>query len=240
MAEGFAREHVRQMDLDKRDPDGGQRIPHGHAGMGVGGGVDDDEIDLVPARLLNTLDEFGLGIALVGLEAGSGLLGRCGQPRLDRLQGVLAVVIRLADAEQVQIGAIDEQDVFVRGCHIEIVPATPVSCCKTPTEAFRWTLDRRKFAANRRMLSRILPKIAAHGGKVFILRFKSTYYIIIPPASVYPTPGLRWMHELRPRGHSAAASLDCVVNGNYKMLLYFAHRIRAKAGGLLWLAAALP
>ncbi len=93
--------------------------------MGIGRRVDDDEIDLVAAGLLDVLDQFGFGVALAGAQPDAGFFGQFSEPGFYALQGFGAVLLRLTAAQQIQIRAVDEQDVF-GGCHVAIAALTPV------------------------------------------------------------------------------------------------------------------
>ena len=73
--ECFSRKYIGQVHLDKSNADGGKCVPHRNACMGIGCGVDDDEIDLLAAGTLYALDQFGFGIALEQGEHGTGSVG---------------------------------------------------------------------------------------------------------------------------------------------------------------------
>ena len=108
-AERLARLDVGQVHFNERDMARGQGVAQGDAGVGVGRGVEDDEGDLVFYRLLHPVHQFVLGIALEEADAMAGGLGLAAETRIDGLQGVVAVVLRLAVAEQVQVGSVDDQ-----------------------------------------------------------------------------------------------------------------------------------
>ena len=74
---------VRQMHFDKRDFHRRQRVAHGDAGMSKSCGVDDDEIDTYPLRLLNTIDEFAFNVTLIVRKLDAGLLRAIGEPAID-------------------------------------------------------------------------------------------------------------------------------------------------------------
>ena len=58
---------VRQVDFDGRNADSRDGVPQGDAGVGVGGGVQDDDIEL-PLGLLNPANQFTLQIGLAELD----------------------------------------------------------------------------------------------------------------------------------------------------------------------------
>lgn len=54
---------VRYMDLDEGNVDAARCVTNGHAGMGISAGID-DHVTGFPSRLMNSVDDFSLGIAL--------------------------------------------------------------------------------------------------------------------------------------------------------------------------------
>ena len=58
MAECLARVHVRQVHLDERDRDRGQRIAQGNAGVGERARVDHDEGGAVLRRRVHAIDQL--------------------------------------------------------------------------------------------------------------------------------------------------------------------------------------
>ena len=57
LAESFAAVDVRKMHFDEGDGNSSQRVAYGDAGVGIGGGVDDDEIDFVFTRFVDKVDK---------------------------------------------------------------------------------------------------------------------------------------------------------------------------------------
>ncbi len=91
------------MHLDERDRDAGERVPQGDARVRERAGVDDDEAHrLVPGRM-DPLDQRVLGVALERRELVTRALGRRVETGIDVGEGVAAVHLRLARAEQVQV-----------------------------------------------------------------------------------------------------------------------------------------
>mgnify|MGYP000452885137 CR=1 FL=1 len=64
-AERFARVHIRQMYLDERYGDRQQCVPQGHTGVGERRRVEDDKFDLLLSSLVDMLQQYMLGIALL-------------------------------------------------------------------------------------------------------------------------------------------------------------------------------
>ena len=102
---------VRKMHFNERDVARGQGVAQGNAGVGIGRRVEQDESNLVLDRLLHPVHEFVLSVALEEADAVAGGLGLAAQTLIDGVQGVAAVVLRLARTEQVQVGSVDDQQV---------------------------------------------------------------------------------------------------------------------------------
>ena len=77
--------------------------------MGEGGGVDQDEGGAVAACGLDPVDQGVLGIGLERLQCVPGLGCARGQAGVDVGQGRVAIDFRLATAEQVEVGAMQDQ-----------------------------------------------------------------------------------------------------------------------------------
>ena len=111
--ERFPRVHVAQVHLDERDLHGEQRIAQRDARVGEAGGVEDDEGHVAGRRLVDPRDQLGLGIALERRQVVPGLGGELRHPLVDLVEGDLAVDAGFTGAEQVQVRAVQQQDV----CH---------------------------------------------------------------------------------------------------------------------------
>jgi hypothetical protein len=79
--------------------------------MGVSRRIDNDEVDLVVSRLLYAADDFTLVVGLKGLQIDAVLLRHLAQVLVDGVQRIGAVNLGLAAAQQVQVGAVDDQNV---------------------------------------------------------------------------------------------------------------------------------
>src|SRR5687768_5072718 len=111
LPERFAGVNVGKMDFDERYRHRRQRIAQGDARMGIGGRIDDDEIDPFGAGLLDAVYQLAFRIALVTREfcrRGTRLLA---QSLLDRIQSNSSVTIGLAGTEQIEVRAVDDQNV---------------------------------------------------------------------------------------------------------------------------------
>ena len=60
---------IGKVHLDKRDGDPKQRVPQGDTGMGKGGWVKNNKLNVFFKSLVNTFDEFVFSIALQGILA---------------------------------------------------------------------------------------------------------------------------------------------------------------------------
>lgn len=107
--------HIGQMHFDKRNIDGSQGIAQCNAGMRIRRSVDNDEISLVLASSLHPIDEFTFVIALKSGQYGAVFCGQLRQMLIDICQGLPTVDIRLTCAEQIQVGAVQNEDVLRHG-----------------------------------------------------------------------------------------------------------------------------
>lgn len=107
--------HVGDVDLDERDIHTRQRISQRDARVGEGTGIDDNRVDFVDPRLMDTVNE---GAFVVGLETRDGdwFVG-CGEGRAAVLEhglyvgeGFAAVEMWLSGSEEVEVWAVEEKD----------------------------------------------------------------------------------------------------------------------------------
>ena len=108
VAERFALVDVGQVHFDHRQFHRGQGVAQRHRGVGPGGGVDDDAGDPA-AGLVDPVEQLAF---LVGLAEVHGEAARLGEGRAfvgDFAQGPPAVGLWLAGAEQIQVGAVQDQ-----------------------------------------------------------------------------------------------------------------------------------
>ena len=120
------------MDFDVGDGNGSERITQGNAGVGKGGGVDDDVIDFVFASGVDEVDEHAFVVVLDEFELVAEAGRHVGQALFDGFEGVVPVVRRFAAAEQVEVGAVDDKNKRHRVCCLGkgwlpfmVTPATP-------------------------------------------------------------------------------------------------------------------
>lgn len=104
--------HITHMQLDKWNPHAQQRIPDRDRRMREGARVDDDAVDLVAGRGVDAVDEGAFVVGLEGLEGGVEGGGVGGAGRLDVGEGGGAVDVWFAGAEEVEVGAVEEEDGF--------------------------------------------------------------------------------------------------------------------------------
>jgi hypothetical protein len=93
LAERFARMHVREVHFDERDPDGRQGIAQGDAGVRESRRIDEDVCSFVAFRSMNAVYQRRLGVALEARHLGAFALAQLDQPLVDRLQGVVPIVV---------------------------------------------------------------------------------------------------------------------------------------------------
>ena len=104
------------MDLHCGDGDGLERVQDGHAGVRIGRRVDDDAVDLA-IGLLDFVDDAALVVGLEDLNLVKALRGACLLADLDQAVVVVAAVdARLANAEHVEVGAVDDE--CFHGCFL--------------------------------------------------------------------------------------------------------------------------
>ncbi|MNF54398.1 hypothetical protein D3C84_358260 [compost metagenome] len=71
--------------------------------------IDDDEVHSLAAGSMDSIDQFVLGIALQDHQVMAGLTGAPLQVLVDFGQGGCAVLVGLAGAQQVEVGAMQDE-----------------------------------------------------------------------------------------------------------------------------------
>ncbi len=110
LADWLTRLDVGEMDLDERDAGGLESIAQSDAGVGLGRGIDEDEIRGIPIGLVDAVDQFMLGVALEKTDLMASGLGLLGELFLDIPQGQAAIHFGFADPQHVEVRAIEDQD----------------------------------------------------------------------------------------------------------------------------------
>src|SRR5690606_12239147 len=100
------------MHFDKRYVDRAQCVAQRNTGMRVRRGIDDDEIDRFLARRLDAIDQLAFVIALKHAACGAAASRQLLQALIDVIQGLPAIDFWLARAEQVQIRAMQNENVL--------------------------------------------------------------------------------------------------------------------------------
>ena len=104
------------MDLNGGNGDGFEGVEDRHARMRVSGGVDDDAVDLA-IGLLDLVDDAALVVGLEDLDLVKAPRGACLLANLYQTVVVVAAVdTRLANAEHVEVGAVDDE--CFHGCFL--------------------------------------------------------------------------------------------------------------------------
>ena len=107
VAEGLAPVDVGQVHFDEGQGNARKGIAQGHAGVREGARADDDELGAVGARGLHAVDQHAFVVALEGAQRGAAAGGVGDQIGVDLLQGGGAIDLRFADAQQVEVGAME-------------------------------------------------------------------------------------------------------------------------------------
>ena len=105
------------MDLDHGQPAGQQGVEQGHRGMGEGGRID-DQPGGGGARVLHPIDHLGLAVRLpeIHRQIEGPRLGHA--QRLDLGEGLVAVNLGLAASQQIQVGAVENQNGVAHGMRL--------------------------------------------------------------------------------------------------------------------------
>ena len=118
LAEVLAGLHGADVDLHCGDGDGLEGVEDRHARVRVGRRVDDDTVDL-SVRLLDFIDDAAFVVGLEDLDLVKALRGSGLLADLDQAVVVVAAIdARLANAEHVEVGAVDDEcfhDCFLCG-----------------------------------------------------------------------------------------------------------------------------
>src|SRR5690606_13703620 len=113
LPEALARVHVREMHFDHRHADGRDGVAQGEGRVAVGRRVEHDARRPVRARLVERVDQVALVVVLA--EGEGHLRERRAQPALQVAEANEAVDVRLARAEQVEVGAVEDEDAHADG-----------------------------------------------------------------------------------------------------------------------------
>jgi hypothetical protein len=106
VSKGFTPVHVRDMDLDKWNAHRGECVAYGHAGMGEGCRVDQDEGHTGFASLMNPVDHDPFVVGLETVDRYPMLAGTAPEHVVNVSQAGAAINIRLALSQAIQVRAI--------------------------------------------------------------------------------------------------------------------------------------
>jgi hypothetical protein len=95
--------------LDAGDGDGLQGVEEGEGRMGEGAGIEEEPVEAAPGRP-DPVEEDALVVRLVRLDRGAELGGALGEPCVDVGERLGPVNRGLACAEELQIGAGEDED----------------------------------------------------------------------------------------------------------------------------------
>lgn len=112
-ADGFAFVNITDMHFDHRQVGARECVAQGEAGVGERTGVDNQAEDLAVGKfIIDLIDDETLVIALVELHVHA-QGGRLFDQQIFQIgQGLVAVGCRLALAEAIEVGAVDDDDSF--------------------------------------------------------------------------------------------------------------------------------
>jgi hypothetical protein len=114
------------MHFDERDCRSGERVANCNAGVGVRGGVKNDEVYLLAPRFLDLVDQRTLVIALEALSGGSGGLGGIDKPPVYFFERFSAVDFWLALPQKIQVRPVqDPNRANLGSCFYQSFPANP-------------------------------------------------------------------------------------------------------------------
>ena len=102
------------MDFDERNGGRRQRIAQGNAGVGVARRIDDDEVDLVVRGLMDAIDQGAFVVVLEGLDLCVNGFPAADQHTVDVVERGEAVVPGFAAAQQIEVGAVQNQHMRVQ------------------------------------------------------------------------------------------------------------------------------
>src|SRR3954470_14151789 len=105
MTKALTREDVADMDLDHRHLDRRNGVANSHRGMGIGAGVDDDSRRFLGAGLMDRIHDFALVVGLPKFDRELAPARGLATKRFDIAERRMAIGLRLARAEEIEIGA---------------------------------------------------------------------------------------------------------------------------------------
>src|SRR5690606_39092892 len=125
------------MYFNEGNVDGRERIPDRNTGMRVRGSVDDDVFRSIAPRFLDPIHQSAFMIALVRAQYGSPAVGQVLESLIDIRKSQRAVDLGLACAEQVEIGAVQNQNALRHyGIYVKtdrlFTPKSPVCPLSSP------------------------------------------------------------------------------------------------------------
>jgi len=113
---------VGKVDLDRGNSARGDGVTQCDAGVGEGGGVEDDGLELV-AGLLDPINQNAFVVRLAEIDGDISGCGLGSDPGFDVRQGEVAVDARFAGAEEIQVRTVEEEDLHGVGEVLEAVGA---------------------------------------------------------------------------------------------------------------------
>lgn len=110
----FALMDIGQMNFDEGEGHSRQRISHRHTGVGVGGGVDDDEAAVGARRCLNSINQGPFVVALETFERVPCIGRYCHKISVDLRQSLRTINCGLTATQQVEVGSVKNKNLHQR------------------------------------------------------------------------------------------------------------------------------
>jgi len=133
VAERLAGMDVAQVDFDGRDADGRDGVAQRVGVVGERAGVDHDAVG-PPAGVVDRVHQRALVVGLQDTQRCSALRRDVFQPRVDLRQRDRAIHARFTRAEEVEIGAVEDEDAF----HSGLLRQTAVQLLFSPKRVLLW------------------------------------------------------------------------------------------------------
>jgi hypothetical protein len=110
MAEGFTGMYVGKVNFNKGYFNGRQGIAQRHRSMGEGSRIDDHKIDRVSGEIMHLCNQLRFGIALKRCQRYTMRIGLLLQTLVDRLQSIVAVMVRFSQPQHIEVGTMQYEN----------------------------------------------------------------------------------------------------------------------------------